>query len=84
MWLFKHKYRENGDLEIHKARLVVNGKSQQVGVDCDETFNPVVKPTTIHTVVSIATGSDWPIHRLDVKNAFFMVTSKEPFLCINL
>ncbi|XP_021723775.1 uncharacterized protein LOC110691164 [Chenopodium quinoa] len=54
MWLFKHKYSENCKLEQHKARLVVNGKSQQVGVDCDETFSPVVKLATIRTVLSIA------------------------------
>lgn len=77
MWLFKHKYRENGDLERHKARLVVNGKSQQVGVDCDETFSPVVKPATIRTVLSIAMGRDWPIHQLDVKNAFLHGDLKE-------
>ncbi|XP_021768142.1 uncharacterized protein LOC110732499 [Chenopodium quinoa] len=70
MWLFKHKYRENGDLERHKERLVVNGKSQQVGVDCDETFSPVVKPATIRIVLSIAMGRDWPIHQLEIKNAF--------------
>ncbi|XP_021756090.1 uncharacterized protein LOC110721250 [Chenopodium quinoa] len=77
MWLFKHKYRETGELERHKARLVVNGKSQQVGVDCDETFSPVVKSATIRTVLSIALGRDWPIHQLDVKNAFLHGDLKE-------
>ncbi|XP_021745687.1 uncharacterized protein LOC110711589 [Chenopodium quinoa] len=78
MWLFKHKYREDGELlEQHKARLVVNGKSQQVGIDCDETFSPVVKLATIRTVLSIAMGRDWPIHQLDVKNAFLHGVLKE-------
>ena len=77
MWLFKHKYRENGDLERHKARLVVNGKSQQVDVDCDETFSPVVKPATIRTILSIAMSKNWPIHQLDVKNAFLQGDLKE-------
>ncbi|KAM0020291.1 putative RNA-directed DNA polymerase [Helianthus debilis subsp. tardiflorus] len=70
MWLFRHKYHANGTLERYKARLVVNGKSQQVGIDCDETFSPVVKPTTIRTVLSLALSRNWPIHQLDVKNAF--------------
>ncbi|CAH9140198.1 unnamed protein product [Cuscuta epithymum] len=70
MWLFKHKYRSDGSLERHKARLVVNGNSQQVGVDCDETFSPVVKPATIRTVLTLALSHDWPLHQLDVKNAF--------------
>ncbi|XP_074318806.1 uncharacterized protein LOC141655637 [Silene latifolia] len=44
--------------------------SQQVDVDCDETFSPVVKPATIRTVLSLAVSKSWPIHQLDVKNAF--------------
>ncbi|CAH9141381.1 unnamed protein product [Cuscuta epithymum] len=70
MWLFKHKYRSDGSLERHKARLVVNGKSQRLGIDCDETFSPVVKPATIRTVLSIALSHSWPLHQLDVNNAF--------------
>lgn len=70
MWLFKHKFHADGSLARYKARLVVNGKSQQLGIDCDETFNPVVKPVTIRTVLSLAVSRQWPIHQLDVKNAF--------------
>lgn len=70
MWLFKHKYKSNGDLERHKARLVCDGRSQEIGVDCDETFSPVVKPATIRTVLSLAMAKKWSIHQLDVKNAF--------------
>ncbi|GKC01666.1 ribonuclease H-like domain-containing protein [Tanacetum coccineum] len=54
----------------YKARLVANGRSQQQGIDCDETFNPVVKPSTIQTVLSLAVSRQWPIHHLDVKNTF--------------
>uniref|UniRef100_A0A803MGI4 Reverse transcriptase Ty1/copia-type domain-containing protein n=1 Tax=Chenopodium quinoa TaxID=63459 RepID=A0A803MGI4_CHEQI len=47
-----------------------DGQTQQQGIDCDETFSPVVKPATIRTVLSIAISHSWPIHQLDVKNAF--------------
>ncbi|GJW68538.1 ribonuclease H-like domain-containing protein [Tanacetum coccineum] len=70
MWLYKHKYNADGSLSRYKARLVANGRSQQQGIDCDETFSPVVKPATIRTVLSLAVSRQWPIHQLDVKNAF--------------
>ncbi|GJU28338.1 ribonuclease H-like domain-containing protein, partial [Tanacetum coccineum] len=60
----------NGTLSRYKARLVVNGSTQLEGVDVDETFSPVVKPGTIRTVLSLAASRHWPIHQLDVKNAF--------------
>nr|GEW66025.1 ribonuclease H-like domain-containing protein [Tanacetum cinerariifolium] len=49
MWLFKHKFHADGMLSRYKAQLVANGSSQQLEVDFDETFSPVVKPTTIRT-----------------------------------
>ncbi|GJR62078.1 ribonuclease H-like domain-containing protein [Tanacetum coccineum] len=53
MWLFKHKFHADGTLSRYKARLVANGSSQQLGVDFDETFIPVVKPATIRTVLAL-------------------------------
>ncbi|GJV35056.1 ribonuclease H-like domain-containing protein [Tanacetum coccineum] len=70
MWLFKHKFHVDGTLSRYKARLIANGSSHQLGVDFDETFSPVVKPTTIRTVLSLAVSRKWLIHQLDVKNAF--------------
>lgn len=52
MWLFKHKYMSNGNLEHQKSRLVVNGWSQHIGINCDESSSHVVKPTTILVILS--------------------------------
>ncbi|GKB81625.1 ribonuclease H-like domain-containing protein [Tanacetum coccineum] len=71
MWLFKHKFNADGSLSRYKARLVANGHSQHQGIGCDETFSPVVKPNTIRIVLSLVVSREWPIHQLDVKNAFF-------------
>jgi hypothetical protein len=69
-WIFRHKYNSDGSLERYKAHWVVRGFTQQHGVDYEEMFSPVIKPSTIRVVRSIATSKDWPIHQLDVKNAF--------------
>ncbi|GJR92956.1 ribonuclease H-like domain-containing protein [Tanacetum coccineum] len=57
MWLFKHKFHADGSLSRYKARLVANGRNQQQGINCDETFSPVVKPATIRTVLNLAVSS---------------------------
>jgi len=80
-WIFKHKYHSDGSLARHKARWVVRGFSQQHGIDYDETFSPVVKPGTIRTVLSIAASHHWPIHQLDVKNAFLHGHLDETVYC---
>jgi len=42
-----------------------------------ETFSPVVKPTTIQAILNLSLSKAWPIHHLDVKNAFLPYELKE-------
>ena len=53
-----------------KARLVAKGYMQKHGVNYEETFAPVVKMTTIQTVIALATAKGWYLHQMDIKNAF--------------
>jgi hypothetical protein len=76
-WIFRHKYNADGTLSRYKARWVVSGFNQREGVDYGETFSPVIKPATIRLVLSIATSKEWPIHQLNVKNAFLHDTLSE-------
>jgi hypothetical protein len=50
-------------------------------VDYDETFSPVIKPATIQSVLSIAVSRAWPIHQLNVKNAFLHGNLEEMVYC---
>nr|GEX94419.1 hybrid signal transduction histidine kinase M [Tanacetum cinerariifolium] len=68
--IMMHKFHAGGTLSRYKARLVANDSNQQHAVDVIKTFSLVVKPTTIRTVLSLDVSRRWPIHQLNVKNAF--------------
>lgn len=49
---------------------MAHGFHQQQGIDYSETFRPVVKPTTIRFLLSLAISSNWALHQLDIQNTF--------------
>nr|AAP21414.1 putative polyprotein [Oryza sativa Japonica Group]ABF99446.1 retrotransposon protein, putative, unclassified [Oryza sativa Japonica Group] len=69
-WVFTVKQTPEGKVDRYKARLVAKGYSQTYGIDYDETFAPVAKMGTVRALVSCAVNFGWPLHQLDVKNAF--------------
>jgi hypothetical protein len=45
----------------HKARWVLRGFTQRPGVNYDEIFSSIVKPTTVRIVLATAISCDWPV-----------------------
>jgi hypothetical protein len=80
-WIFKHKLKADGSLDRYKARWVLQGFTQRPGVDYNETFSPVVKPTTVRVGLTLTVSRGWPMHQLDVKNAFLHSTLSETVYC---
>ncbi|GJX00765.1 serine/threonine-protein kinase TOR isoform X2 [Tanacetum coccineum] len=76
-WVYRLKRDKNGAITRYKARFVAKGFRQQPSIDFHETFNPVVKSTTIRAVLSLTVTNDWPLRQLDIQNAFFMKSTEQ-------
>jgi len=76
-WVYKNKYKYDGSLDKHEARLVAKGFVQKEGIDYNETFAPTTKWGTIHTLFALAAQRGWKIHHMDVKTDFLNGDLKE-------
>jgi hypothetical protein len=95
-WVYKLK-EEYGGKKCYKDRLVVKGFAQKKGIDFDEIFSPIVKMTSIKTVLSLVAVEDLHLEKLEVKTTFlhgdleeeiymqqpqgYEVEGKENFVC---
>jgi hypothetical protein len=68
--VFKPKHKSGGSIDLYEACLVAKRFKQQYGVDYDATFSPVVKPITIHLLLSLAVSRNWCLRQIDIQNAF--------------
>ncbi|KAD6796174.1 hypothetical protein E3N88_07070 [Mikania micrantha] len=76
-WVFRNKTDENGQIVKNKARLVVQGFSQEEGIDYDETFAPVARLEAIRLFLAYAALHTLKVFQMDVKSAFLYGKIKE-------
>jgi hypothetical protein len=69
-WVYKIKHAADGSVDKYKERFMARGFFQKEGEDYDETFAPVVRYTSIKTIISLATSMGWNLHQMDVKTTF--------------
>ncbi|GAA0175198.1 transmembrane signal receptor [Lithospermum erythrorhizon] len=69
-WVYRLKRDSHGNIVRRRARLVARGNHQVEGLDFSETFSPVIKTTTIRTILSLVVSSRWSIRQVDIQNAF--------------
>ncbi|GJS98337.1 ribonuclease H-like domain-containing protein [Tanacetum coccineum] len=69
-WVWKIKYKSDGEIERYKARLVAKGFNQREGIVFDETFSPFVKIVTVKCLINLDVQSDWSLFQMDINYAF--------------
>jgi len=67
---FKLKTNSDGSIERCKAWLVTQDYSYKEGLDYDETFNPVVRPELILSVIAFSCKEGLKLHQIDQTTAF--------------
>ena len=51
-WIYKTKLNELGEVDKHKARLVVKGYTQEHGIDYTKVFAPMARMDTVRMIIA--------------------------------
>ncbi|GKD00991.1 putative ribonuclease H-like domain-containing protein [Tanacetum coccineum] len=81
-WVFRNKKDEREIMIRNKARLVVQGYTQEEGSDYDEVFVPVARIEAIRLFLAYASFKDFMMYQMDVKSAFlYTKIEEEVYVC---
>ena len=76
-WVFKLKRDADGNINRYKAHLVVQGFSQQQGLDFDELYALVVRYDSLRLLIALAAYYNWWPQQFNIKAAFLYGDLKE-------
>nr|GEU55526.1 hypothetical protein [Tanacetum cinerariifolium] len=76
-WVFRNKKDEKGIVIKNKARLIVQGYTQEEGIDYDEVFALVARIEAIWLFLAYASFMGFMVYQMDVKSAFLYETIEE-------
>ncbi|GJS27346.1 putative ribonuclease H-like domain-containing protein [Tanacetum coccineum] len=79
-WVLKNKRDERGFVIRNKARLVVQGYTQEEGIDYEEVFAPITMIEAIRLFLAYASYMGFTVYQMDVKSAFLYGTIDEEVL----
>ncbi|XP_070020852.1 uncharacterized protein [Nicotiana sylvestris] len=68
---------EDGTVTMNKTRLVVQGYSQEEGINYDEIFAPIARLEAIRLLIAFAAHMESTLHQMDVKSVFLNGYLKE-------
>ncbi|KAD6455178.1 hypothetical protein E3N88_09884 [Mikania micrantha] len=81
-WVFRNKKDDKGVVIKNKARLVVQGYTQEEGIDYDEVFAPVARIEAIRIFLSFAAAKNFKVFQMDVKSAIlYGRIDEEVYVC---
>ena len=69
-WIYTLTSEEGGNPPRFKGHILVKGFQKKEGVDFETNISPVMKMTSIQTVLSIVASIDLEVEQLNVKIAF--------------
>ncbi|GJZ08068.1 putative ribonuclease H-like domain-containing protein [Tanacetum coccineum] len=69
-WVFRNKKDERGIVIQNKARLVVQGHTQEEGIDYDDVFTLVAKIEAIRLFLAYASFMGFMVYQMDMKSDF--------------
>nr|GEU76059.1 putative ribonuclease H-like domain-containing protein [Tanacetum cinerariifolium] len=76
-WVFRNKKDERGIVIRNKARLVVQGHTQEERIDYEEVFAPVARIEAIRLLLAYASFMGFMVYQMDVKSAILYGTIEE-------